>query len=226
MYKRPLLLTLFAAVLLLQSCTEQNIPNNFGYIDEYVPHIKVEARYASANNFTGQPVPGYESGRLVLTRQALQELVNAEREFRSLGYNVKVFDAYRPQRAVDHFVKWTMNEADTATKRKYYPTVAKRDLIPNGYIAEKSGHSRGSTIDITLVDAVTGEELDMGTPWDYFGPESHGDYKALTEQQLENRMLLQRIMKKYRFNPLPEEWWHYTLEKEPHPDTYFDFVVE
>jgi D-alanyl-D-alanine dipeptidase len=210
----------------ISSCTEKSFPDNFGYIDEYVPHAQIEARYATANNFTGKPVPGYKTERLVLTRQALRELVNAEREFRSLGYNVKIFDAYRPKRAVEHFVAWTKDEGDTIAKAIYYPFVDKQDLISKGYIAEQSSHSRGSTIDLTLVDAETGEELDMGTPWDYFGKESQMDYDGLPKQQHDNRMLLKRVMEKYRFVPLPEEWWHFTLQNEPHPDEYFDFVVK
>jgi D-alanyl-D-alanine dipeptidase len=226
MYKTLLFPTLISAAFILQSCTDQNIPNNFGYVDKYVPHIIVEARYASANNFTGKVVPGYQSERLVLTRKALEELLNAEREFRSLGYNVKVFDAYRPKRAVNHFVEWTKDPNDTIAKARYYPEVRKSDLIAKGYIAEQSSHSRGSTVDITLVDAETGEELDMGTPWDYFGPESRMDYTGITQEQRENRMLLERVMRKFRFEPIPEEWWHYTLVNEPHTDTYFDFVVK
>ena len=145
-----------------------------------------------------------------------------------IGRGLKVFDAYRPQRAEDHFVRWAEDLADTKMKARYYPDVDKANLFRDGYIAAKSGHSRGSTVDLTIVSLNAGEpiELDMGTGWDHFGPKSWPSSREVTTQQRANRMLLQSLMVKHGFRPLAEEWWHFTLVDEPFPDTYFDFVVE
>ena len=219
-------LAVVAVILLSISQCKSPPPAGFGYVEEEVPNILVEARYASNQNFTGRPVPGYLSGKLMLTHQALVRLRVVQRDLARRDLGLKIFDAYRPQQAVDYFVQWSADPADTIAKSIYYPHVLKRELIPNGYIAAKSGHTRGSTIDLTLVHIKSGEELDMGTPWDYFGPESHGDFEGITTEQRQNRELLNQVMTKHGFKPLAEEWWHFTLVNEPFPDTYFNFPVD
>jgi D-alanyl-D-alanine dipeptidase len=215
---------LSVAVLLLGASTG-NHPG-FGYVQEVIPSIVVEARYATDRNFTGRKVPGYTSSRIMLTHEALAALANVQAELKPQGLGLKVYDGYRPQRAVDSFVAWCADEGDTLTKRIYYPDLAKKDIIPNGYIWVKSGHTRGSTVDLTLVELATKAELDMGTPWDFFGPQSWTTYNGITAAQKANRKLLADVMKKHGFKPVLEEWWHFTLINEPYPDTYFDFVVE
>ena len=141
------------------------------------------------------------------------------------GYRLKVFDAYRPSRAVKHFVFWGIEDQDVRMKPYFYPELEKQELFSRGYVASKSSHSRGSTVDLTLLDMNTGKELDMGSPFDLFSEVSHPDYRGITQAQYENRMLLQRAMLRNGFEPIDCEWWHFTLEQEPYPDTYFDFPV-
>jgi len=201
-----------------------------GFVDlgESVPGIVIELRYASNENFVGRRIDGYESQHCYISAQAARALEHVQAELEPFGLGLKVFDAYRPQRAVDHFVRWAEDLDDTKMKSTYYPRVAKKHLFRDGYIAAKSGHSRGSTVDLTLVSLDDDEprELDMGTPFDFFGPESHGASRAVTAQQRANRALLQSLMMKHGFRPLAEEWWHFTLVEEPFPDTYFDFEIE
>ncbi|MCB0512890.1 MAG: M15 family metallopeptidase [Bacteroidetes bacterium] len=136
-----------------------------------------------------------------------------------------VFDAYRPQRAVQNFVEWTKNIDDTIAKSEFYPEVDKKDLFILGYIAEKSGHSRGSTVDLTIIELSNKKEIDMGSAFDFFGIQSHHNYTLLSEQQITNRIKLRALMEKYGFKTIDEEWWHYTLKNEPFPETYFDFLI-
>jgi len=203
-------------------------PAGFVEIREAVPGVVVDLRYLGEDNFVGAAVDGYAADRCYVTTEAAEALGRVQHELAHLGLGLKVFDAYRPQRAVDHFVRWAEDLDDTRMKSRYYPDVAKAELFRDGYIAAKSGHSRGSTVDLTIVSLGTGApvELDMGTPWDFFGPRSWPTSLAVTPQQRANRMLLQSLMMKHGFRPLAEEWWHFTLENEPFPDTYFDFVVE
>lgn len=201
-------------------------PRGFGYLDTEIPKIVLETRYASINNFTGRVVVGYTSQRQVLTLEAIAALKNVQAALNKKNLGLKVFDAYRPQRAVNSFMAWCADEADTLTKAQFYPDVAKKDIIPSGYIWTKSGHSRGSTVDLSIINLETGTELDMGTSWDFFGKESWIDYEGTSAQQKENRKLLAEVMKEFGFKGVREEWWHFTLQHEPYPDTYFDFVVE
>jgi D-alanyl-D-alanine dipeptidase len=203
-------------------------PAGFMEIRDAAPGIVVELRYFSDDNFVGARVDGYAAERCYMTAEAARALGRVQHELAHLGLGLKVFDAYRPQRAVDHFVRWAEDLDDTKMKARYYPDVAKAQLFRDGYIAAKSGHSRGSTVDLTIValDGGAPVELDMGTPWDYFGPRSWPTSREVTPQQRANRMLLQALMMKHGFRPLAEEWWHFTLEDEPYPETYFDFVVE
>ena len=141
------------------------------------------------------------------------------------GYRLKVFDAYRPACAVRHFVLWGIEDLDLRMKPFFYPDLEKQELFEKGYIAKESSHSRGSTVDVTLLDMATGKELDMGSPFDFFGEVSHPDYHGITEEQYANRMILQRVMMRSGFEPIDCEWWHFTLKNEPYPDTYFEFPV-
>lgn len=216
-----------AAVLLFSGPLLAEPPEGFVEIRDAVAGIQVELRYFTADNFIGEPVDGYEAARCYLSREAAAALGRVQAELEAFGLGLKVFDAYRPQRAVDHFVRWAKDLDDTGMKSKYYPDVEKKNLFRDGYIAAKSGHSRGSTVDLTLVSREAGKavELDMGTGWDYFGPRSWPASQEVTPQQRANRMLLRGLMTKHGFRPLAEEWWHFTLVDEPYPDSYFDYVV-
>lgn len=202
----------------------------FVYVRNYIPDLIEDLRYNTTNNFMGEKADGYESNNVILSKQAAEALKKAADEFRKMGYVIKIFDAYRPQRAVNHFVKWSQNN-DQRTKENYYPTLNKKDLFPN-YIARKSGHSRGSTIDMTICYKDTGKEVDMGGHFDYFGPPSHptfqGKYKGgnVTPEHQKSRMMLQQVMVKNGFKPYSSEWWHFTLIGEPYPNNYFDFPVK
>lgn len=208
---------------------ESPLPEEFVDVAEVIPSIVVDLRYVTKNNFVGRPVDGYEQSRCILTQEAATALKRVQDELRPYRLGLKVFDAYRPQRAVDHFVRWSRDESDQQIKEKYYPGVAKGDLFRQGYIATRSGHSRGSTVDLTIVSLRKGDarkELDMGTPFDFFGRESWIDNTNLTPQQRANRLLLREIMTKHGFRPYDKEWWHFTLQDEPYPETYFDFPVK
>ncbi len=199
--------------------------SNFVVIPEAVHDVLLDIRYYSTYNFIGSRIDGYEEPTALLTREAAAALKKASDEAVSKGFRLKIFDAYRPQQAVDHFVRWAADIDDTKMKELFYPDLNKDQLFPMGFIAEHSGHSRGSTVDLTLFDISRGMELDMGGPFDFFGDISHSDYTDLTPEQLSNRALLRSVMTGSGFLPLKEEWWHYTLENEPFPDTYFNFPV-
>lgn len=204
---------------------QEKMPKGFVVLSDVVPDIIQEIRYHSTYNFVGTRVDGYEEPVALITRQAAEALKAVNRELMAQGYRIKVYDTYRPQRAVSHFVRWAKAISDTLTKQSFYPEVDKRLLFKLGFIASKSGHSRGSTIDLTLVHAQSGKEVDMGGVFDYFGQLSHPSYQQITKGQKANRMLLRRVMMKHGFAPLSTEWWHFTLKDEPYPDTYFDFPV-
>jgi len=199
----------------------------FVLVSEAVPDVILEIRYHSTFNFVGQRVDGYEQPVAILTREAADALKRASDAAMALGCRLKVYDAFRPQRAVDHFVRWAQDEAAQEMKPFFYPEVDKSRLFEEGYIAKRSGHSRGSTVDVTLVDMRSGTDVDMGGAFDYFGMRSHPDHtEGLTEKQIQNRMLLQKLMADAGFRPLDSEWWHFTLKDEPYPDTYFDFPLK
>ena len=214
----------FLSVLNLISYAQ--IPEGFVYVNEVVPNIAFELRYCTNNNFVGQPIDGYFEATCILSDQAADALKNAQQELIQQGLSLKIFDAYRPQRAVDHFVQWAKVLNDTIMKRQFYPEVDKRNLFKDGYIASRSRHSSGSTVDLTIIRIDSGEELDMGTPFDYFGPASGIEYRQLSETQRMNRMLLHNVMIKHGFRHYPQEWWHFTLKNEPYKNQYFDFPVE
>ena len=199
--------------------------SGFVMLADYVPHSVQEIRYHSTYNFIGERVDGYEEPCAFLTLDAARALKSASNELYVMGYVLKIFDAYRPARAVRHFVFWGIEDQDIRMKPYFYPDLEKQELFMRGYIAKNSTHSRGSTVDLTLLDMKTGKEVDMGSPFDFFGEISHPGYQGVTEAQFENRMTLQRVMKRNGFRELDCEWWHFTLEEEPYPDTYFDFPV-
>lgn len=200
-------------------------PSGFVLLADQVPGIIQEIRYYSTYNFIGDRIDGYEEPCALLTKEAARALRSASNEMTVHGYRFKVFDAYRPARAVKHFVLWGIEDQDIRMKPYFYPELQKQELFSKGYIATESSHSRGSTVDLTLLDMQTGKELDMGSPFDLFSEISHPDHRGVTDEQYENRMLLRRVMLRNGFAPIDCEWWHFTLEDEPYPDTYFDFPV-
>ena len=190
-----------------------------------IPDVLLDIRYYSSFNFIGERIDGYEEPAALMTREAAQALKAVSDEAAKQGLRLKIFDAYRPQKAVDHFMRWAADPADTRMKAYFYPELNKDEIIPQGYIAEHSGHSRGSTVDLTRFDMASQQDLDMGGTFDFCGEKSHPDYAGISEAQHANRMLLQSMMVRCGFRPLSTEWWHFTLENEPWPDTYFTFPV-
>ena len=199
--------------------------SDFVLLTDVVPDAILEIRYYSTYNFVGDRIDGYEEPIALITKEAAVKLKEVSDELVKKGYRLKIFDAYRPQKAVTHFMNWAKDIEDTRMKEYFYPNLDKSVLFDQGYIAEKSGHSRGSTVDLTLFDMKTEKEVDMGGTFDYFGELSHPDYKDITEEQYNNRMILREAMTNHGFKPLVEEWWHFTLENEPYSDTYFTFPV-
>ena len=199
--------------------------SDFVVLSDYVPHTIQEIRYHTSYNFVGERVDGYEEPVALITKEAARALKTAAHELFVMGYQLKIFDAYRPARAVKHFIFWGIEDQDIRMKPYFYPDLEKQELFSRGYIAKESSHSRGSTVDLTLLDMKTGQEADMGSPFDFFGEISHPDSGDVTDEQFRNRMLLQKIMVRNGFVPIDCEWWHFTLGDEPYPDTYFDFPV-
>ncbi len=240
-------------VTALTACSDNNQPavsptddsSQFVNLTDAVPDAILEIRYFSTYNFVGARIDGYEEPTALLTRQAAQALRAVSDDVKAQGYRLKIYDAYRPQKAVDHFVRWARDIADVQMKPYFYPDLDKKVLFPQEYICERSGHTRGSTLDLTLFDMQTEKELDMGGTFDWFGPESHPDFcgnpatgeytgdnskspagRSITAEQFQHRMVLRRAMMAHGFNPFPTEWWHFTLKNEPFPDTYFTFPVK
>lgn len=204
---------------------ETAIPDSFVDLCEVIPGLVKDLRYYGSNNFVGTPIDGYQADRLLATREAARALHAVQRELEDFGLALKVFDAYRPQRAVNHFLRWANDPADLRCKAAYYPDIEKGELFPSGYLLELSSHSRGSTVDLTLIDPQTGVELDMGTPFDFFDPRSWPGSLEVDAQQRANRLLLRSMMCRHGFVPVAEEWWHFTLHEEPYPDSWFDFPI-
>ena len=221
--------------------------SQFVTITDVVPDVILEIRYYGTYNFVGSRIDGYEEPTALLTRQAADSLKKVSDDVMRQGYRLKIYDAYRPQKGVDHFVRWAQDLTDTKMKPYFYPDLDKSVLFPQEYICLKSGHTRGSTLDLTLFDMATEKELDMGGTFDWFGPESHPDFcgnpetgeytgnnskspaepkRSITADQFEHRMILRRAMLAHGFKPFDTEWWHFTLKDEPFPDTYFTFPVK
>lgn len=203
----------------------QDRPTAFVDAAGVVSGLIVDARYAGAHNFVGRPIDGYEAPRCFLTKPAAEALAQVARDLAAQGLVLKVFDCYRPARAVANFVRWAHNLNDTVGKREFYPEMDKRLLFRDGYISSRSGHSRGSTVDLTLARA-DGSELEMGTPFDFFSPRSWPGSSSVSPEAKENRALFAAAMRRRGFRPYPREWWHFTLAHEPFPNTYFDFPVK
>ena len=200
-------------------------PSGFVVLADFVPSIVQEIRYHSSYNFIGERIDGYEEPVALLTKEAARALKSVAGELIVQGYRLKVFDAYRPACAVKHFVLWGIEDQDVRMKPYFYPELEKQELFAKGYIAKQSSHSRGSAVDLTLLDMNTGKEVDMGSPFDLFSEVSHPDCRQITPEQFENRMLLQKTMVRCGFAPIGCEWWHFSLRNEPYPDTYFAFPV-
>ena len=213
--------------------------SNFVNLMDAVPDAILEIRYYSTYNFVGARIDGYLQPVALLTKQAADSLRAVSDDLKQHGFRLKIYDAYRPQCAVDHFVRWAEDIPDTLMRQIFYPNVDKSLLFEQEYIMKRSGHTRGSTVDLTLVDAFSGKELDMGGVFDWFGNESHPDYcgdpdkiiwtpneNGLTKDQFYNRVILRAAMLRHGFKPLDSEWWHFTLANEPYPDTYFNFPVK
>ena len=221
-------LVIFLLLFLFSGCSESNYDGkeNFDQIHEIIPNIEYDIRYFSNDNFVGAKVDGYHAPIAFITKEAGTALVKVQDELNQVGLGLKIFDAYRPQKGVDHFVRWGAVVADTLTKQKYYPNIKKANVFELGYVAKRSGHSRGSTLDLTIINLKTKVELDMGSPWDFFSEISHHDSPLVNDQQTENRDELRSVMLKYGFKEYANEWWHYTLKDEPYPEIYFDFDIK
>ena len=215
----------FLVLVSLNSTSEQQLPDGFVYVKTIIPDIDVELRYYSTNNFVGDTIDGYNANTLIMTKASALQLKAVQDELHQQNLCLRVYDAYRPQRAVNHFIRWARDLNDTINKSRFYPDVDKRNLFKEEYIASRSGHSRGSTVDLTIIDGNTNEPLDMGSAYDFFGQQSWVNYDKITKEQQKNRQLLQQVMLKHGFRNYPKEWWHFTLNGEPFKDTYFDFVV-
>jgi D-alanyl-D-alanine dipeptidase len=221
--RHSLFVALVAASVPQHACAQER-PSAFVDVASVVPGLVADMRYAGAHNFVGRPIDGNEAPHCLLTQAAAAALAEVARDLKPRGLVIKVFDCYRPARAVANFVRWARELNDTAGKAEFYPDVDKRTLFRDGYIASRSGHSRGSTADLTLA-AVDGRELDMGTPFDFFSPRSWTADPSISAQAHANRVLLAQAMQRGGFRGYDKEWWHFTLRHEPFPETYFDFPV-
>lgn len=217
-------LVILLIILLVGGCGSK-MPDGFVYVHDVIESVQYDIRYYGEDNFVGTRIDGYEAPVAILTEEAAAALKVAADQLEKQGYVIKIFDCYRPQQAVDHFVRWAQDSDDVKMKDKYYPDLDKSQLFPLGYIAEKSGHSRGSVVDLTLVDMETNEEVDMGSGFDFFGEISNHGTELITPEQERNRNILRDAMVAAGFEIYPEEWWHYQLKDEPYPDQYFNFVV-
>ncbi len=202
------------------------LPEGFVYVQDVIPDLEYELKYFKNQNFVGKKIDGYEANKLILTIEAAKALKLIHEDLQNDNLCLKIYDGYRPQRAVNHFMKWARDLNDTINKNQFYPDVKKKDLFKEEYIASRSGHSRGSTVDLTIIDGNTGIPIDMGSDYDFFGVQSWVNYNDISETQKVNRQLLQVVMKKYGFRNYPREWWHFTLKGEPFPKTYFDFPIQ
>ncbi|MBO7114788.1 MAG: M15 family metallopeptidase [Bacteroidaceae bacterium] len=235
---------LFAGSCAKQSTKDDVFESSFVTLTDAVPDAILEIRYYGTYNFVGARIDGYLQPTALLTKEAAAALKQVSDYVMAKGYRLKIYDAYRPQSGVDHFVRWAANVPDTAMKAYFYPDLDKSVLFEQDYIMAKSGHTRGSTVDLTLFDMRTEKEVDMGGTFDWFGPESHPDFcgnpetgqytgdnskspkgRSITEQQFRNRMILREAMLSHGFKPLDSEWWHFTLKDEPFADTYFNHPV-
>lgn len=219
-------LIMVSSNVLANHIDDKHLPKDFVYLKNEVPSITEDVKYATDDNFIGRPIPSYEGHHIILTKQAAVALAKVERAANNQGYSLLVFDGYRPQTAVDYFYQWSQDEKDQLKKAEFYPNIEKSELFKLNYIALRSGHTRGSTVDLTLIDLTDHMPVDMGTPFDYLDPLSHPDNSEVSKRQYLNREILHKLMHDHGFVGIPTEWWHYTLRTEPFPDTYFNFIVK
>lgn len=212
-------------VLIGPEAHAQSVPDGFVDAAAVVTGLVVDLRYAGTDNFVGRPIDGYEAPRCLLTRPAVLALAAVQNDLAASGLGLKVFDCYRPTRAVAHSIRWARDPSDTRRKADFYPSFEKRDLLRLGYISSRSRHARGSTVDLTLVERASGREVDMGTGFDHFGPKSAYADRSLTLDQSANRARLRSVMQRHGFAPIAREWWHFTLRRELFPNDTFDFPV-
>jgi D-alanyl-D-alanine dipeptidase len=254
--KSRIIFSLFLTIILCfmqfstSAFSRDKTPEGFVDIQKVIPDVLLDIRYYGPHNFVGENIDGYMASKCLLTRQTTEALAKVQKDLAPFSLSLKIYDCYRPQRAVNHFVRWAKEIDNTKTKKEFYPTVDKANLFKDGYIDSTSGHSRGSTVDLTIVplpapiqqNYIPGQKLaecylpaaqrfgdnsiDMGTGFDCFHELSHTANKNISEQQKNNRLLLKSLMEKHGFKNYDLEWWHYTLKSEPYPDTYFDFVIE
>lgn len=202
-----------------------SLPQGFVYLADIDPTILQDIKYFTSDNFIGRPFPAYEAPKCILTKEAAMALKSLQDRLRHHALGLKVFDGYRPQTTVNFFIEWSKDPKDQKMKKEFYPRVNKADFFKLNYIAEKSGHTRGSTVDLTLVHLSDQQELDMGTIFDFLDEESHPFTDLVSEKARNNRLFFRDIMKETGFEGISTEWWHFTLKNEPFPDTYFDFPV-
>ena len=225
MQQKTIFLIVFCSFFTL-GIPQTPLPQGFTEVKKLIPDLEIDLRYATSNNFIGQKIEGYLVQKAILSTAAATALVGVQNALQPLGLGLKLFDGYRPQRAVNQFVHWVNTPHDTLMKAQFYPQIPKSELFKQQYIASRSGHSRGSTVDITIIDFNTCQELDMGGLFDFFGDVSNLNYNHLTKTQKKNRALLQHLMTQHGFRSYAQEWWHFTLNNEPFPTTYFNFIIE
>lgn len=226
--RRIIYFSIIISYIVSTSIMAKNIPDNFVELKMYIPTINLDIRYFTTDNFVGARIDGYKSPKALLSVHAANALRNVQSELAIFGLGLKIYDAYRPQQAVDHFIRWAKDPNDIEMKLNYYPEIDKESLFEEGYLIDRSSHSRGSAVDVSIVSLhkTDPKELDMGTNWDFFGPDSWPQSFMVTPQQRANRMFLYHMMRKHGFKPHKKEWWHFTLENEPYPDQYFDTPIQ
>lgn len=220
------LIVLYLLIFMVMDVSSEEKYDSFVYVTEIIPSIQQDIRYFCNNNFVGRPIIGYKKPVCILTNTATQALLKVQTVLNKQNLGLLVYDCYRPQMAVDDFIQWSQDNESQKTKNRFYPHLDKRNLFKLNYIARRSGHSRGSTVDLTIVNLENQQILDMGSSFDYLDPLSHPDNRDITKEQFKNRMLLRSLMIRYGFTPLTTEWWHFTLQNEPYKNTYFNFFVE
>jgi D-alanyl-D-alanine dipeptidase len=200
-------------------------PDDFIDISAEIPGIITDVKYYTGENFVGERIDGYEAPIILLTEKAAKALGKVQKQLMKEGFGLKVFDGYRPKRAVEHFIRWGNQAENGKTKAAFYPDKTRKEIFEGGFIATESSHTRGSTVDLTVVHLGSGKEVDMGGAFDYFSEISYSDYDHLTIEQSKNRVQLRYLMRSEGFEPMQQEWWHFTLSNEPYPETYFDFSI-
>ena len=228
MCRRIIYFSIIISYIVSTSIMAKDIPDNFVELKMYIPTINLDIRYFTTDNFVGARIDGYKSPKALLSVHAANALRNVQSELAIFGLGLKIYGAYRPQQAVDHFIRWAKDPNDIEMKLNYYPEIDKESLFEEGYLIDRSSHSRGSAVDVSIVSLhkTDPKELDMGTNWDFFGPDSWPQSFMVTPQQRANRMFLYHMMRKHGFKPHEKEWWHFTLENEPYPDQYFDTPIQ